>query len=157
MPTARTRKADEDKAADAPAAPAETAAEDKSIAEAPETKSPADRPTQPDVAPLEPPAPREPEPEPEPVRNPQQILPEGLDGTIVDDATGQPPADIESVFTPITPYGNALRCTLRLVEHVGLGTYRTPTTRLLVPAGADLDPANAQRILARLRAQATQQ
>ncbi|MFF4188097.1 hypothetical protein ACFYZ9_33375 [Streptomyces sp. NPDC001691] len=159
MPTARTRKTDpdvEDKATDAVETP-DPSVEDKAVGEAPETKSPADGPKQPDVAPLEPPAQREPEPDAEPIRNPQQIIPEGLDGSIVDDATGKPPAEIDTVFEAVTPYGNALRCTVRLVEHVGLGTYRTPTTRLLVPAGAELDPVNAQRIVTRLRAQAANQ
>ncbi|MFJ4342705.1 hypothetical protein [Streptomyces sp. NPDC088915] len=157
MATPRTRKttADdtEDKATTAPDA-RDKPTEDKAVPEAPETKSPAlDGPATPEVAPLEPPAETQP-PAKQKIRNPQQLLPEKIGDAIVDDSTGLPPDDIDTVFEPVPPNGFTLRCTLRLVENVGMGIYNTPTTRLLLPAGAELAPADAQRIIQRLRGQA---
>ncbi|RSS97250.1 hypothetical protein EF903_01640 [Streptomyces sp. WAC05292] len=124
-------------------------------AEAPENKAvPAPAETKiPDVAPLEPPAEPEPLPERDPLTTAQQLLPAELGDRIVDDATGEPPADPDSVFVPVMPHGSTLRCTVRLIEHVGLGAYRTPTTRLLVPIGAELKRGQAARVVARLRDQ----
>ncbi|MFE1270640.1 hypothetical protein [Streptomyces sp. NPDC058758] len=161
MPTPRTRKTTADTDAEnkaiAPEDTTEETAEDKAVAEAPETKSPAlDSPTAPEVAPLEPPA-ATPPPAKEEIRNSQQILPAHISNAIVDDATGLPPADLDNLFQPVAvPYGSGLRATCRLVEHVGMGAYNTPTTRLLIPAGAEIAPADAQRILDRLRTQADQ-
>ncbi|MFD0353018.1 hypothetical protein ACFVHW_04600 [Streptomyces sp. NPDC127110] len=121
-------------------------AEDKAVPGIVETKTP-------DVAPLEPPAEPEPIPERDPLTTAQQLLPAELGDRIVDDATGLPPADPDAVFVPVQPHGSTLRCTVRLVEHVGLGTYRTPTMRLLVPVGAELKRGQAARVLARLREQ----
>ncbi|MGW0562945.1 hypothetical protein ACWDZ4_20555 [Streptomyces sp. NPDC003016] len=140
MPTPRTRK---------------PAPDDTEITEAPEDKAVADDTDTkiPDVAPLEPPAEPAPEPVHEPLTTAQQLLPAQLGDRIVDDATGRPPTDPDTIFIPVMPYGSTMRCTVRLVEHVGLGTYRTPTTRLLVPVGAELKRAQAERIVAQLHAQ----
>ncbi|MFI8265276.1 hypothetical protein [Streptomyces sp. NPDC085665] len=123
--------------------------------EAPENKAvPADVETKtPSVAPLEPPTRPEPAPERDPLTTAQQLLPDELGDRIVDDATGQPPEDPDAVFVPVMPHGNTLRSTVRLVEHVGLGIYQSPTRRLLVPVGAELRRGQAARIIARLREQ----
>ncbi|MEU0857407.1 hypothetical protein ABZ352_18485 [Streptomyces griseofuscus] len=122
--------------------------EDKAVPADTETKTP-------DVAPLEPPTEPDPLPEPAPLTTAQQLLPARLGDLIVDEATGHPPADPEGVFVTVQPYGSSVRCTVRLIEHVGMGAYNTPTTRLLVPAGAELRRDQAARIVARLRAQLT--
>ncbi|MYX26755.1 hypothetical protein GTY75_08740 [Streptomyces sp. SID8381] len=107
----------------------------------------------PDVAPLEPPsAPPEPAPELDKLSTAQQLLPADLDGRIVDDATGEIP-DPDGVFITVGTYGERARCTVRLVEHTGIGVYKTPITRLLVAAGAELKKSQADRITARLRQQ----
>ncbi len=142
MPTPRTRKADSEDTLEAP--PEST--ENKAIADETESKVP-------EVAPLEPPAKEEPAASPEAIRGPQELIPAELSEYIADDATGRPPADPDAVFVPVNPYGSSLRSTVRLVERVGLGIYRTPTTRLLVPAGAELTRAAAERIIARLHQQ----
>ncbi|WP_030372334.1 hypothetical protein [Streptomyces rimosus] len=126
------------------------AAEGKATAPAAtETKTP-------DVAPLEPPSEPEPVPEPAPMTTAQQLLPAKLGHQIVDEATGQPPADPDGVFIPVQPHGNRFRCTVRLIEHVGMGAYNTPATRLLVPAGGELSRYQADRVIARLRSQLTE-
>jgi hypothetical protein len=132
-------------------ATAESDTENKATVETPETES---GPQPPDVAPLEPPAPPQ-RPVVETIRNAQQVLPAQLGDTIVDEATGAFPTDPDAVFVPVThaPYGNVLRCTVRLIENIGMGPYRTPSTRLLVPAGAEMPRPEADRIVTRLRAQ----
>ncbi|WP_330335720.1 hypothetical protein OHS33_38730 (plasmid) [Streptomyces sp. NBC_00536] len=129
-----------------PTVEAPEAPENKAVSVEVETKTPI-------VAPLEPPAEPEPVPERDPLTTAQQLLPAELGDRIVDDATGLPPADPDSVFVPVMPHGSTLRCTVRLVEHVGLGTYRTPTTRLLVPIGAELKRGQVARVVARLHEQ----
>ncbi|AXI91315.1 hypothetical protein SAM9427_36705 (plasmid) [Streptomyces sp. ETH9427] len=146
MATTRTRKTAEDKAA---AEPGETTepAEDKAVPDGTvETKTP-------DVAPLEPPDVPEPPKAPDTPVGPEGLVPAQLGDRIVDEATGEAPADLDGLFESLPPYGYMVRSRVRLVEHVGMGTYRTPTSRLLVPAGADLKREDADRILARLREQ----
>ncbi|MFD4933414.1 hypothetical protein [Streptomyces virginiae] len=128
------------------AVPPPEAAENKAVSAAVETKTPI-------VAPLEPPAEPEPVPERDPLTTAQQLLPAELGDRIVDDATGLPPTDPDGVFVPVMPHGGTVRCTVRLVEHVGLGIYRSPTVRLLVPIGAELKRGQAARVVARLREQ----
>ncbi|MBV1940760.1 hypothetical protein KUF83_29955 [Streptomyces sp. BV286] len=124
------------------------AAEDKAVPAHTETKTPI-------VAPLEPPAESLPDPVPEPVllTTAQQLLPATALGDIVDEATGEHPADPNTVFVPVDQYGNVHRCTARLVEHVGMGAYNTPATRLLVPVDAQLKRHQMERVVNRLRAQ----
>ncbi|WP_404949148.1 hypothetical protein HFP70_35790 [Streptomyces sp. ARC14] len=152
--TRKTTAADvEEKVPDAAPAATEKAAEvaspaeDKAASAAVETKTP-------DVAPLEPPSEPAPAPEPAPLTTAQQLLPAKLGHLIVDEATDQAP-DPERVFVPVQPHGNTVRCTVRLIEHVGMGAYNTPSKRLLVPVGAELRLQQAERIVARLRAQLT--
>lgn len=156
----RTRKttSDDTEAATPEATAAEdttTEATEPAMPEIVEDKAaPADTETKiPDVAPLEPPHVPEPIPEPVPLTTAQQLLPAKMGDHIVDDATGEPPTDPDGVFVPVQPHGNSLRCTVRLVEHVGMGAYNTPTARLLVPVGAELRRDQAERVVARLRAQ----
>jgi hypothetical protein len=134
--------------------PAE-AAEDKAAPADTETKTPETAQTKtPEVAPLEPWAEPEPLPEREPLTTAQQLLPAQLGDRIIDAATGEPPADPDAVFVQIQPpHGNTFRSTARLIEHVGMGAYNTPTTRLLVPVGAELKRGQMERVVARLRAQ----
>ncbi|MFB6525246.1 hypothetical protein [Streptomyces sp. NPDC056399] len=112
----------------------------------------------PDAAPLEPPLVEEaPEPPaPDPYVTPTEVIPDDqhLAEVILDDATGQPPADLDKVFVPLTPLGSALSCTIRLVEQTYLGPHRTPVVRLLQPKGAVVSENIATRILRRLEAQA---
>lgn len=122
-------------------------ADDKAVSAPPETKAP-------DVAPLEPPSEPEPVPEPEPLTTAQQLLPAKLGHLIVDEATDQAP-DPDAVFVPVQPHGSTFRCTVRLIEHVGMGAYNTPSKRLLVPVGAELRRHQAERIITDLRAQLT--
>lgn len=159
MATPRTRKPapqTEDKSAVAPGTP-DADTENKAVVGTENKTAAEEGPQPPDVAPLEPPAPPK-EPEVTPIPGPQEVLPAELSDVILDDATGKPPTDPDGVFTPVpeAPYGNVQRCTVRLVERVGMGTYRTPTTRLLVPVGAELSRLEADRIVARLRAQTAQ-
>lgn len=137
--------------ADAPAAEATAEPENKAAPAADvETKVP-------DVAPLEPPAaPLEPAPDLDTLSTAQQLIPAKLDGRIVDDATGEMPTDPDGVFLTVGTYGERAQCTVRLVEHTGIGTYNTPITRLLVAAGAELKRSQADRIVARLREQLAQ-
>ncbi|MEU9925151.1 hypothetical protein AB0H51_28350 [Streptomyces griseoluteus] len=155
---ARTRKPAADPA-DAAAAPAEdkavtdeteagtpAAAEDKAVTADTETKTP-------EVAPLDPPpAPQAPTTHEDPI-GPDGLMPAELGDCIVDEATGQKPTDPATVFELLPPFGHLCRSRVRLIEYVGMGAYKTPTTRLLVPAGADLRREDAERIIARLREQ----
>ncbi|MFI1201614.1 hypothetical protein ACH4VR_19545 [Streptomyces sp. NPDC020883] len=150
MATTRTRKtaaksAAEDTPAEAPA-PEATATEADSA------------PAAPDAAPLEPPrvdAAPEP-PAPSPYVTPTEVIPdeENLADVILDDATGQPPANLDQVFVPLTPFGSTLQCAVRLVERTFLGPHRNPVTRLLQPKGAVVSEGIAARIRERLDAQA---
>ena len=136
------------------------ASEDATTAAAAEESAPAadSGPKAPDAAPLEPPAVQEPPAAPEaPVyATPTEVIPddENLAEVIVDDATKEPPADVDSVFVPLTPYGSTLVCTVRLVEKTFLGPHRNPVHRLLQPAGAHVSEGVAARIRERLEAQA---
>ncbi|MGI5337662.1 hypothetical protein ACQEVS_09825 [Streptomyces sp. CA-181903] len=116
-------------------------------------------PAAPDAAPLEPPHIDEaPEPPaPRPYVTPTEVIPdeENLAEVILDDATGQPPVDPDAVFTPLTPLGSTLQCTVRLVERTFLGPHRNPVTRLLQPKGAVVSEGIAARIRERLHAQTT--
>ncbi|MEV7512074.1 hypothetical protein AB0O57_29370 [Streptomyces sp. NPDC091201] len=149
MTATRTRKTAAAKDADAQGE--NTAAE---TAEA----APDSTPRAPEVAPLEPPQIDEaPEPPAAPgFVSPTEVIPddENLADVILDDATKLPPADIDSVFQPLTDYGSTLRCTVRLVEHTFFGPHRNPVERLLQPEGAVVSEGIAARILDRLREQA---
>ncbi|MEU0427116.1 hypothetical protein ABZ235_26520 [Streptomyces canus] len=127
---------------------AEAAAEETPAAEA--------SPKTPDVAPLEPPTVHEaPEPPAEPgYVSPTEVIPDDIAEVILDDATKQPPADVESVFQPVTPYGSTLRCTIRLIERTYVGPHHNPIERLLQPKGAHVSESIAARIRERLVAQA---
>jgi hypothetical protein len=108
----------------------------------------------PDVAPLEPPAaPPTPVPDPDTLTTAQQLLPADLEGQIVDDATGEIPPDPDGVFVTVGLYGERARCTFRVVETGGWGVNTPPTTRLLVPVGAELKTSQADRIVTHLREQ----
>ncbi|MFE3139632.1 hypothetical protein [Streptomyces scopuliridis] len=143
--TARTRKTAAKSAAEE--APSETAA----------TQADA-TPAASDAAPLEPPHIDEaPEPPaPNPYVTPTEVIPdeENLSDVILDDATGHPPANLDKVFVPLTPFGSTLQCTVRLVERTFLGPHRNPVTRLLQPKGAVVSESIAARIRERLNAQA---
>ncbi|MFF0754403.1 hypothetical protein [Streptomyces sp. NPDC004267] len=159
MPTPRTRKtASADTEEKTPTdtdtiEPAEST-EDKAADADTETKTPeAVETTAPDVAPLEPPAEPEPLPEPPFLTTAQQLLPATIGDRVVDEATGEPPADPDSVFVPVPPHGTTFRCTARLIEHVGMGAYNTPATRLLMPVGAQLTRQQMEKVVARLHAQ----
>jgi hypothetical protein len=142
------------------AAAEETAAAVEETAPSVEEPAPAvdSTPKAPDAAPLEPPAVQEPPAAPEvPVyATPTEVIPdeENLAEVIVDDATKEPPVDVDSVFVPLTPYGSTLVCTVRLVEKTFLGPHRNPVHRLLQPAGAHVSEGVAARIQERLNAQA---
>ncbi|MYW67141.1 hypothetical protein GTY65_24180 [Streptomyces sp. SID8379] len=140
-------------AEDVPAAPtAEATATAEPTAEANAA------PAAPDAAPLEPPVVHE-APEPPAHRlyvTPTEVIPddENLSDVILDDATGQPPVDVDAVFVPLTPLGSTLQCTVRLVERTFLGPHRNPVTRLLQPKGAVVSEGIAARIREQLAAQA---
>ncbi|MFD9394145.1 hypothetical protein ACFWBB_26435 [Streptomyces sp. NPDC060000] len=124
-----------------------------------EPAAPADNAAKaPEAAPLEPPAVQEPPEAPAaPVyATPTEVIPdeENLAEVIVDDATKEPPTDVDSVFVPLTPYGSTLVCTVRLVEKTFLGPHRNPVHRLLQPAGAHVSEGVAARIRERLQDQA---
>ncbi|MFP3990998.1 hypothetical protein U9R90_26730 [Streptomyces sp. E11-3] len=130
-------------------------------ATAPEADTPeiGTAPAAPDAAPLEPPhidAAPEP-PAQSPYVTPTEVVPDeaSLSDVILDDATGEPPADADAVFVPLTPFGSTLHCTVRLVERTFLGPHRNPVTRLLQPRGAVVSAQIAARIRERLVAQAT--
>ncbi|MFF7838775.1 hypothetical protein ACFZC6_08165 [Streptomyces ossamyceticus] len=164
--TTRTRKTTAAKAPaeEAPAteneqATAEAAAdtsEEASTAAAEETPAVDASPKTPDVAPLEPPTvDAAPEPPAEPgYVSPTEVIPDDIAEVILDDATKQPPADIEAVFQRVTPYGSTLICTVRLIERTFLGPHRSPVERLLQPKGAHVSESVAARIRERLVAQA---
>ncbi|MER7759463.1 hypothetical protein [Streptomyces sp. NPDC097619] len=148
----RTRKTTSDDPEQTPETPVP-----EGTTEVPEDKATLPHETKlPEVAPLEPPPAPEPLPEPDPLTTAQQLLPAQLGDRIVDDATGEPPPDPDTVFVPVLPHGNTLRCSVRLIEHVGLGPYRSPITRLLVPIGAELKRGQAARVVARLHEQLAQ-
>ncbi|MDI3407678.1 hypothetical protein [Streptomyces cavernicola] len=146
--TARTRKTAAKTADQEP--PAEATDVD---AQEPDTT-----PAAPDAAPLEPPHVNEaPEaPASSPYVTPTEVIPdeENLSDVILDDATGQPPTDVDGVFVPLTPFGSTLQCTVRLVERTFLGPHRNPVTRLLQPKGAVVSEGIAARVRERLDAQA---
>ena len=167
--TTRTRKTAASKAAAESAAPAEATTEETTpesgdttaAAEKPgaEDQIPADNtPQAPDAAPLEPPAVQEPPAAPAepPYASPTEVIPDddNLSEVILDDATKQPPTDVDAVFKPLTEYGSVLVCTVRLVERTFLGPHRNPVHRLLQPAGAHVSESVAARIRERLEAQA---
>ncbi|MCG8971749.1 hypothetical protein [Streptomyces sp. CL12-4] len=170
--TARTRKAAASKATaettDTTGAPEEqsapagddTAATVEETAPAVEEPAPAadNTPKAPDAAPLEPPTVQAPPEAPAAptYASPTEVIPDddNLAEVILDDATKQPPADVASVFQPLTEYGSVLVCTVRLVERTFLGPHRNPVHRLLQPAGAHLSEGVAARIRERLEAQA---
>ncbi|MGW3626264.1 hypothetical protein [Streptomyces sp. NPDC000880] len=165
MATARTRKPTAAKAeTPAPAEPTteQTTTPEETMPEetAPEetAAAPDSAPQAPDVAPLEPPQIAEaPQPPASPgYATPTEVIPdeENLADVILDDATKQPPADPDSVFQPLTPYGSTMQCTVRLVERTFLGPHRNPVERLLQPKGAVVSESIAARILERLVAQA---
>lgn len=113
-------------------------------------------PKAPDAAPLEPPTVHEaPKPPADPgYVSPTEVIPDDLAEVILDDATKEPPADVDAVFQPLTPYGSTLICTVRLVERTFLGPHRNPVERLLQPKGAHVSESVAARIRERLDAQA---
>ncbi|MFE2723905.1 hypothetical protein [Kitasatospora sp. NPDC059327] len=112
----------------------------------------------PAAAPLEPPAGPEPDPAPEtevPERVPvAEALPEAIDGLIVDSQTRRPPTDLTTLFEKITPHGNTLLSTIRLVENRTDEYGRTRTT-LLAAQGAHLSETVVELLLQRLRDQAS--
>ncbi|MEE1764414.1 hypothetical protein [Streptomyces sp. SP18BB07] len=165
--TTRTRKTTAKPAAptETPAAAEQTTTEPTSdtpaegTTEAAEETSAADStPKAPDVAPLEPPTVNAaPEPPADPgYVTPTEVIPDedNLAEVILDDDTKQPPADVNAVFQPVTPYGSTLVCTIRLIERTFLGPHGTPVERLLQPKGAHLSESVAARIRERLVAQA---
>ncbi|SEE84289.1 hypothetical protein SAMN05216483_6749 [Streptomyces sp. 2131.1] len=170
--TTRTRKTAAAKTAEASDATTEaaesasTAAADESATEAATAATveesetaPADSAAKaPEAAPLEPPAVQEaPEAPAAPVyATPTEVIPdeENLAEVIIDDTTKEPPADVDSVFVPLTEYGSVLVCTVRLVEKTFLGPHRNPVHRLLQPAGAHVSESVAARIRERLQDQA---
>jgi hypothetical protein len=107
----------------------------------------------PEVAPLEaPPAPTRATAPPKPV-GPDALLPAEIGDCIVDELTGLAPTDPDGVFEPVPPYGNVWRSTKRLIEHISMGPYRTPASRLLLSVGAEVQRQDAEHIVATLRAQ----
>ncbi|WP_371605088.1 hypothetical protein OG345_41820 (plasmid) [Streptomyces sp. NBC_01220] len=158
--TTRTRKA----AATAKSTDTEqiTTAAEAASAEAPNTETTEGTPgaevgpKTPDAAPLEPPTIHEaPAPPADPgYVSPTEVIPDDLAEVILDDATKEPPADVDAVFQPLTPYGSTLICTVRLVERTFLGPHRNPVERLLQPKGAHVSESVAARIRERLDAQA---
>ncbi|MFI9078797.1 hypothetical protein ACIGW8_20360 [Streptomyces sioyaensis] len=158
--TTRTRKtaaATPADAGDTPIAEAEhTTAELAGAEAAEETPTIEASPKAPDVAPLEPPTVHEAPEGPAELGyvSPTEVIPDDIAEVILDDATKQPPADIDAVFQPVTPYGSTLRCTVRLVERTYAGPHRNPIERLLQPKGAHVSERIAARIRERLVAQA---
>ncbi|MFJ7054691.1 hypothetical protein ACIQU7_23575 [Streptomyces albidoflavus] len=162
--TTRSRKAPASKATAATDQATDRPAEENTAVAAevtPDTSESAggadDAPVAPDAAPLEPPAVQEPPAAPEApaFASATEVIPdeENLAEVIIDDATGEPPADVDRVFMPLTPRGSSLICTVRLVEQTFLGPHSNPVHRLLQPAGAHVSESVAARILERLRAQ----
>ncbi|MFF8399811.1 hypothetical protein [Streptomyces sp. NPDC016172] len=136
--------------------PAGETNEEVTTAAAEETPADDAGPKAPDAAPLEPPTvDAAPEPPAEPgYVSPTEVIPDELAEVILDDATKQPPADIDAVFQPVTPYGSTLICTVRLIERTFLGPHQSPVERLLQPKGAHVSESVATRIRERLVAQA---
>ncbi|MDH6628653.1 hypothetical protein M2271_006486 [Streptomyces sp. LBL] len=130
--------------------------ETTTAAAAEETPATESGPKAPDAAPLEPPTVHEaPKPPTEPgYVSPTEVIPDDIAEVILDDATKQPPADVDAVFQPVTPYGSTLRCTIRLIERTYVGPHRNPIERLLQPKGAHVSESVAARIHERLVAQA---
>lgn len=166
--TTRTRKtaapkpAASDASVEASATPAAEATAEATPAAAEETPAHVDStPAAPDAAPLEPPVVQEPPEAPAaPVyATATEVIPDeaNLAEVIIDDATKEPPADLDSVFVPLTPYGSILVCTVRLVEKTYLGPHQNPIHRLLQPAGAHVSEGVAARIMERLQAQAARE
>ncbi|WP_328491168.1 hypothetical protein [Streptomyces zaomyceticus] len=162
--TTRTRKTTTPKDAESvpeTEATSETENVDTAAAAAEEPTPPVTVAAAPDAAPLEPPAVQEPPaaPEPAPFATPTEVIPddENLAEVIIDDATQEPPADVDNVFVPLTDYSSVLVCTVRLVEKTFLGPHHTPVHRLLQPQGAHVSEGVAKRILERLQAQAARQ
>ncbi|MER7951967.1 hypothetical protein ABTY59_31710 [Streptomyces sp. NPDC096079] len=163
--TPRTRKtaAPTVTEADPGAAPEETTELETAAADTVEESATAadTTPAAPDAAPLEPPAVQEPPAAPAaaPYATPTEVIPddENLADVIVDDATQEPPVDVDAVFAPLTEYGSVLVCTVRLVERTFLGPHLNPVHRLLQPQGAHVSEGVAKRILERLQAQAARQ
>ncbi|NEA53588.1 hypothetical protein G3I60_05305 [Streptomyces sp. SID13666] len=137
---------------------AHTSAPEAADTPAPDQTNTDSGPQAPDVAPLEPPPAPEPAPPaaPNSYVSPTEVIPdaEHLADVILDDATKQPPADLEAVFRPLTAYGSTLQCTVRLVERTFLGPHANPIERLLLPAGAVVSEQITTRIRERLVAQA---
>ncbi|MET7573407.1 hypothetical protein ABZT04_33655 [Streptomyces sp. NPDC005492] len=132
--------------------------QETATAAAEETPTTDATPKAPDVAPLEPPTVHE---APEPPADtgyvsPTEVIPDDIAEVILDDATKKPPADVDAVFQPVTPYGSTLTCTVRLIERTFLGPHRSPVERLLQPKGAHVSESIAARIRERLVAQAEQ-
>ncbi|MFF4543618.1 hypothetical protein ACFY1J_05135 [Streptomyces sp. NPDC001406] len=157
--TARTRKTAAPKTAeDTPTEETTAAAPEETALAAEDTPAADSTPKAPDAAPLEPPAVEMPPEAPAaPVyASPTEVIPDdaNLADVITDDATKQPPADPSTVFQPLTPYGSALVCTVRLVEKTFIGPHSNPVERLLQPAGAHVSESVAARIQERLDAQA---
>lgn len=134
---------------------AEEATADTATAETADTSN---TPQAPEAAPLEPPQIDE-APEPPAERGyvtPTEVIPdeENLADVILDDDTKKAPADPDTVFEPLTPYGSTLVCTVRLIERTFLGPHSNPVERLLQPQGAVVSEGIAARITERLREQA---
>ncbi|MER8103290.1 hypothetical protein [Kitasatospora sp. NPDC094016] len=112
----------------------------------------------PAAAPLEPPVGPEPAVAPEtgiPERVPvAEVLPETIDGLIVDSQTRRPPTDLNSLFERITPHGSTLVSTARLVEN-RIDEYGRTRTTLLAAQGANLSETVVELLLQRLRDQAS--
>lgn len=109
-----------------------------------------------DTAPLEAPQPRA-KPEP-PVPDSTQVwaLPADLTDWLFAAHTGEAP-DPDSVFTKVFEYGNVEECQVRLLELVRIPPYGNEVTRLLLPQGAHVSVAEAERIRVRLREQLDRQ
>jgi hypothetical protein len=111
------------------------------------------------AAPLDPPPLRKAEDAPaeEPISTPEAIgvkIAEFGDGTIIDAATGQPPANPDAVFVkdPSTPRGSRYRSGMRLQKIIGTGRRRTST--LVLALNAELGEAEMLRMVALLKEQA---
>ncbi|MFF9901233.1 hypothetical protein [Streptomyces longispororuber] len=160
MATTRARKTAATKTAAAETAPEETAditsQEDTPAAD--DNPAADSTPKAPQAAPLEPPPVTEPPAAPAmpAYATPTEVIPDenNLSEVIIDDATKEPPADVDAVFVPRTEYGSTLICTVRLVERTFIGPHSNPVHRLLQPAGAVVSEQIAARIRERLVKQA---
>jgi hypothetical protein len=155
--TSRARKTTAAKEAAAAAETTETTeAAEITVESTAETTAATESPKAPEAAPLEPPTVHA---APEPPAGtgyvaPTEVIPDDIAEVILDDATKAPPADIDAVFEPVTPYGSTLICRVRLIERTFLGPHRNPVERLLQPKGAHVSESIAARIHERLVAQA---